>query len=62
MLGYLYRDYGFDEMAELIKIHTRRYAKRQMTWFKRYEAAITIDLSATGEAEATDRIVALSME
>jgi tRNA dimethylallyltransferase len=60
MLGYLYRDYGFDEMAELIKIHTRRYAKRQMTWFKRYEDAITIDLSATGEAEATDRIVALS--
>jgi len=62
MLGYLYRDYGFDEMVELIKIHTRRYAKRQMTWFKRYEDAITIDLSATGEAEATARIVALQLK
>jgi tRNA dimethylallyltransferase len=59
MLGYLYRDYGFDEMVELIKIHTRRYAKRQMTWFKRYDSATTIDLSAVGEAAAIEQIAAI---
>jgi tRNA dimethylallyltransferase len=26
-----------EEMIETLKIETRRYAKRQMTWFKRYE-------------------------
>ncbi|NCC46964.1 MAG: tRNA (adenosine(37)-N6)-dimethylallyltransferase MiaA, partial [Bacteroidia bacterium] len=26
-----------DEAVELIKRDTRRYAKRQITWFKRYE-------------------------
>jgi tRNA dimethylallyltransferase len=45
-LGYLNRDYGLDEMTELVKIHTRRYAKRQMTWFKRYEDAHVINLTS----------------
>jgi tRNA dimethylallyltransferase len=26
---------GLEETIELIKVHTRQYAKRQMTWFKR---------------------------
>jgi tRNA dimethylallyltransferase len=62
MLGYLYRDYGFDEMVERIKIHTRRYAKRQMTWFKRYDDATTIDLSAVDKVAATERIITLQNE
>ena len=28
--------YGREEAAELIKRNSRRYAKRQMTWFRRY--------------------------
>lgn len=31
---YLDREIGYDEMVELLKRNTRRYAKRQMTWFK----------------------------
>ncbi len=27
---------GLEQAIENIKINTRRYAKRQMTWFKRY--------------------------
>jgi len=28
-------DFSLEETKELIKLHTRQYAKRQMTWFKR---------------------------
>jgi tRNA dimethylallyltransferase len=52
LLGYLNGEYSIGEATELIKIHTRRYAKRQMTWMKRYEDARALDLTATGESEA----------
>ena len=32
---YINGEYSLDEAVEKIKIDTRRYAKRQMTWFKR---------------------------
>ena len=32
-----------DEMIEKIKMETRRYAKRQLTWFKRYKDVIWLD-------------------
>ncbi|MDR1042850.1 MAG: hypothetical protein LBL54_02995 [Clostridiales Family XIII bacterium] len=41
-----------------MKIHTRRYAKRQMTWFKRYEDAQTINLSHISDGEAIAEITA----
>jgi tRNA dimethylallyltransferase len=34
VFGYLKGEYAYDEMVELLKRNTRRYAKRQMTWFK----------------------------
>ncbi len=33
--GYLEGDYGLAEAKELIKRHTRQYAKRQLTWFRK---------------------------
>jgi tRNA dimethylallyltransferase len=57
MIGYLKGEYGKDEAVELMKIHTRRYAKRQMTWFKRYGEAQVINLSQTSDAEAVEEIV-----
>ena len=33
-----------DAMIDLIKKDTRHYAKRQITWFKRYEEAVWIDI------------------
>jgi tRNA dimethylallyltransferase len=59
VLGYIGGDYGYGEMAELIKIHSRRYAKRQMTWFKRYQDASVINLSDVGESDAVEIIVTL---
>lgn len=32
---HLKGNFDFDTMVEKIKMHTRRYAKRQLTWFKR---------------------------
>lgn len=34
---YLNKELTFEEMAELIKRNSRRYAKRQMTWFRKDE-------------------------
>ncbi|MBU1177043.1 MAG: tRNA (adenosine(37)-N6)-dimethylallyltransferase MiaA [Patescibacteria group bacterium] len=35
IISYLNNKINLDQAKELIKIHTRQYAKRQMTWFKR---------------------------
>ena len=42
-----------DEMIEKIKQESRRYAKRQITWFKRYKDAIWLD----GENKNNEQIV-----
>jgi tRNA dimethylallyltransferase len=34
---YWENEYNFDEAVDKIKQHTRNYAKRQLTWLKRYE-------------------------
>ncbi|MCX5665520.1 MAG: tRNA (adenosine(37)-N6)-dimethylallyltransferase MiaA [Candidatus Omnitrophica bacterium] len=34
ILGYLKEEYSLDEAKELMKRNTRRYAKRQLTWFR----------------------------
>jgi tRNA dimethylallyltransferase len=38
IIGYLNGDYDLAEAVRLIKRDTRRYAKRQITWYKRYQA------------------------
>ena len=36
-------EYDFDEAVEKIKQHTRNYAKRQLTWIKRYSDIVKLD-------------------
>jgi tRNA dimethylallyltransferase len=36
-IQYLRGDIDYDEMVRLVKRNTRRYAKRQLTWFRRYD-------------------------
>lgn len=38
-----------EEMIEKIKMETRRYAKRQLTWFRRYKEAVWLDMSKSSE-------------
>lgn len=37
LIGFLNGEYDLDHAVWLIKRNTRRYAKRQLTWFKRYK-------------------------
>lgn len=37
LIGYLNHSYDLETAVELIKRNTRRYAKRQLTWFRRYD-------------------------
>lgn len=37
----------FDEMVRLVKRNTRRYAKRQLTWFRRYDEYTWTEASTT---------------
>jgi tRNA dimethylallyltransferase len=36
-IQYLRGEIEYDEMVRLVKRNTRRYAKRQLTWFRRYD-------------------------
>ncbi|SHJ70190.1 tRNA dimethylallyltransferase [Reichenbachiella agariperforans] len=40
IFGYLGGDYDYEEAVRLLKRNSRRYAKRQMTWFKRDESFV----------------------
>lgn len=47
--SYLDGKISKDEMIEKIKMETRRYAKRQLTWFRKNEEAIWLDMSKPRE-------------
>jgi len=42
--GYLKGDYGIEEAKARVKLNTRRYAKRQLTWFRKDKEIIWINL------------------
>ena len=48
IIGYLKGEYDIDEAVRLIKRNSRRYAKRQLTWFKRYDDMKWFNLSYEG--------------
>lgn len=51
MIKYLDGEYTYDEAIEIIKRDSRRYAKRQLTWFKRYQDAKWFDLDKYQDIE-----------
>jgi len=56
MLGHLRGDYGFDEAVELLKKNTRRFAKRQYTWFGADSRIEWIDVQAMTAREVSKTI------
>ena len=44
IVKYLEGEYSLEEAVEIIKRDSRRYAKRQITWFKRYKDSKWFDL------------------
>ena len=55
LFDYLDGIISFERAVELIKQHTRNYAKRQITWLKRYEDATRIPFSA--EKQMLEQII-----
>jgi tRNA dimethylallyltransferase len=45
------------DTIELVKIKTRQYAKRQMTWFRKHASAQWMELMSTDSAEAVAALV-----
>lgn len=43
VVEYLEGNITYEEMVEKIKIESRRYAKRQLTWFRKYKNIEWID-------------------
>jgi len=48
VIDFLDGVYSKDRMVELIKRNSRHYAKRQLTWFKRYDEAKWLNLTPYG--------------
>lgn len=52
IIGYYHGEYNLEEAIRLVKKNTRRYAKRQLTWFRRYEDMAWFDISTFDSDEA----------
>lgn len=58
LLDYLDGDYDLPTAIDLIKKNTRHYAKRQMTWFKRYPEMQWFNLSEDqNEEQSMEKII-----
>ncbi len=57
VLGYLNGDYDIDYAKYLMKLHTRRLAKRQLTWFRKDPRIQWLDLNEKTKEEILNIIV-----
>lgn len=62
-ISFIANELGYDEYIELLKRNTRRYAKRQFTWMKRYSDALRLKVDEDSDfkriAEGISRSLAL---
>lgn len=56
MIQYIQGEISLEQAAEMIRRDSRRYAKRQLTWFRRYPEAVWIDVLQKDVAEIAHRI------
>ena len=57
IISYLEGEYDLNTAIELIKRDSRRYAKRQLTWFRRYEDAVWINVDSINTEQISDFII-----
>ncbi len=55
-IAHLEERLSADQMVKDIKTRTRRYSKRQMTWFKRWDFVKWLDMDRYGAKEASEKI------
>jgi tRNA dimethylallyltransferase len=58
VLSFLAGEYGRDEMVERIKVRTRRFAKRQGTWFRSLSECRFIDVAGKVDPDAVAEQIA----
>lgn len=58
MIPYFRGEIGLSEAAELIRQHSRNYAKRQLTWFKNDGAAVELSLDTMSAPSVVEYITA----
>jgi len=56
-VAYLNGDMRREQMVEKMKTSTRRYAKRQITWMRRWSFAVNLDVSETSSDENIHKIL-----
>jgi tRNA dimethylallyltransferase len=61
-LAYLAGEYGRDDMIARIKARTRRFAKRQGTWFRSLSECIFVDVADELDAERVAKMIAIRRE
>ncbi|NMB11419.1 MAG: tRNA (adenosine(37)-N6)-dimethylallyltransferase MiaA [Firmicutes bacterium] len=59
LVGYLREEYDLTEAIRLLKRDTRRYAKRQLTWFRRDQEIIWLDLDELTITDAVQKITGI---
>lgn len=57
IMEYLENEITYEDAIEKIKRESRRYAKRQITWFKRYEDAYFLDIDNISFDELKNNII-----
>ena len=55
-IQYLRGDIEYEEMVRLVKRNSRRYAKRQLTWFRRYDEYAWIDIDDVSTEKLVDSV------
>lgn len=57
VLSFLDGEFSKEEMVEKIKTNTRRYAKRQLTWFRRWDFIHWLDAENYSSEELKDQVL-----
>ena len=59
VIDFLNGKVSLDEAVEKIKRNTRNLAKRQITWFKRYDDMKWIEISGLSKEDVVEEIICL---
>lgn len=62
LLKFVNREINFEDSVELLKRESRRYAKRQITWFKQYSDRINIPCGNKSVEEIAQNIISQIIE
>jgi tRNA dimethylallyltransferase len=62
VIQYLENEISYDEMISMIKQNTRRYAKRQLTWFRKDKRINWIDIESENEIETIAESISIEQD